>query len=845
MQSSAAARFITDEPIASQSEHVESAARAACDRIAPLWPLKNFVAVNPFFGLADKSFGEASRWLDRVARADMLMPLSFYAEKWMSGAITDEDVAAALATSAKIPGVTAVEDARNALEAPAPRAERAVVATIAETLDRLADGDRETSRTAFMIEHISKWCAAYFDEGQAAWKSPWRDMTPYAAWRAAMAYDRDPEAIGLKGFRHTIGALPTNAMQAIADVLERLGIPKRAHEDYLSRALFDIQGWAAYARYRTWDNALYGRADDTLIELLAIRVAWGYALFEERCDPVFRTAWASAMAATRDLPQDLETAGPDDLALRILLQEAYDHAAQRRLFKRLSVKSQSCVKVRPDAQAAFCIDVRSEVFRRALEAEARGVETIGFAGFFGFPIEYVPIGRERGRAQCPVLLKPSVIVCEALKGASPEEEGRILALRLMRRRAAKAWKAFKLSAVSSFTFVETIGLSFVAKILGDAFGLTRPAPDPNRDGLDPKIVSRLGPSLAPRIIDGRATGLSGEARVGMAEAVLRAMSMTQTFARLVLLVGHGSTSVNNPHASGLDCGACGGHTGEANARVAAAILNDIDVRQGLAERAIHIPADTVFLGALHDTTTDQVTIFDADDAPASHRAELQRLRHQLTRAGARARLERAGLLGVAPNSGAHRALEARSRDWSQVRPEWGLAGNMAFIAAPRRRTEGASLDGRAFLHNYDWRLDEGFVTLELIMTAPMVVASWINLQYYASSVNNRVFGSGNKTLHNVVGALGVLEGNSGDLRPGLPWQSVHDGTRLIHEPLRLSVFIEAPIDAINAVIAKHQIVRRLVENKWLHLFAIGEASEVQRYWGGGVWATAAMTQKAA
>jgi hypothetical protein len=179
---------------------------------------------------------------------------------------------------------------------------------------------------------------------------------------------------------------------------------------------------------------------------------------------------------------------------------------------------------------------------------------------------------------------------------------------------------------------------------------------------------------------------------------------------------------------------------------------------------------------------------------------------------------------------------ARSRDWSQVRPEWGLAGNAAFLAAPRARTRGIDLSGRCFLHEYDWRRDRDFAVLELIMTAPLVVASWINLQYYGSTVNNRVFGSGNKTLHNVVGGLGVLEGNAGDLRVGLPQQSVRNGERLVHEPLRLCALIDAPAPAIERVLAKHARVRELVDNEWVHLFRFtAEAAVFERYRPGRGW----------
>lgn len=844
--SSAPEAHVAPSAVSAVRAEITADIAAACERIAPLWPLKHFVAVNPFLGFSDRSFGAACATMRRVARTDMLMPRAFYRQAVASGLIEDGDLAAALAATP--PGAAPLADVHGlklALVRNPARSSRmgAVVATVAEVLDALAAGDRQASRTAFMIDEISKWCAAWFDEGQSAWKLPTRGLQPYAAWRASMRHDRNPEIMGVRGFRVAVAALPDDPVEAIAAVVEALGIPARAVEDYLFRALFDIGGWAAYARYRVWDNALYGRQDDTLVQLLAIRVVWGYALFLERDDAAFRTAWGAAMATAAALPHDDRLGDDPDLAIDLVLQQAYELAYQRKLLARLTRHAASKPTgqaERPSVQAAFCIDVRSEVFRRALESVDPGAQTIGFAGFFGFPIEYVPIGRETGGAQCPVLLKPAFVVCEAVEGASEQEEARVLSLRLRRRRALKAWKAFKLSAVSSFAYVETAGLLFAGKLIGDSAGLTRTVRDPNTDGLDSEVIRRIGPRLAPREAGGRTTGFTEAQRLDMAEAVLRAMSLTEGFARLVLLTGHGSTTVNNPHGSGLDCGACGGHTGEANARVAAAVLNDPGVRAGLQSRGIAIPPDTWFLGCLHDTTTDEVRIFDADQVPSSHRGELERLRDRLGRASALARLERSALLGLAGAANLDRKVVGRSRDWSQVRPEWGLAGNAAFIAAPRERTRGLDLGGRAFLHDYDWRKDAGFGVLELIMTAPMVVASWINLQYYGSTVNNRAFGSGDKTLHNVVGQLGVLEGNAGDLKVGLPLQSVHNGARFVHEPLRLNVFIAAPEAEIDRAIAEHEGVRRLVDNSWVHLFALSDdPATVRRYTGGLSWAAAA------
>jgi uncharacterized protein YbcC (UPF0753/DUF2309 family) len=822
---------------------LQAAIVAACKRIAPLWPLKHFVAVNPFLGFSGQSFAATCAMMHRVARVDMLMPRTFYRRALRAGEIQDHDLATALSAAPKewrAPATAAALKAALANDVSTKAKHSAHVATVAEVLDSLAAGDRNASRTAFMTDEISKWCAAYFDEGQSAWRLPARALRPYFAWRAAMRHDRNPDVMGITGFRTIVAGMPDDPVDAIVDVVQRLGVPQRAVEEYLHQALLDISGWASYGRYLVWDNELYGRADDTLVHLLAIRVVWGYALFVQRTDTAFTDAWRRAMDDAAMIPQDEQLGDDPDLCIDLILHEAYEAAYQRRLLARLAQlpEREPTRSRRKTLQAAFCIDVRSEIYRRALESVSPETQTIGFAGFFGYPIEYVPIGHLRGGAQCPVLLTPAFTVCEAVGDASDEEDAEILGLRLLRRRVAKAWKSFKISAVSSFIFVETVGLTFASKIVSDSLGLTRTVNDPNTDGLDPAVIRRLGPRIEARTVGGRQTGFTDQTRVVMAEAALRAMSMTANFAPLVMMTGHGSTTVNNPHASGLDCGACGGHTGEANARVAADILNDPVVRQGLRERGIDIPDDTWFLGCLHDTTTDQIRIFDEEKAPASHRPRIDEARQWLARASRLARAERAALLGIKRDRQTDRRVLARSRDWAQVRPEWGLAGNAAFIAAPRARTRGIDLGGRAFLHDYSWEDDVDFKVLELIMTAPMVVANWINLQYYGSTVNNRAFGAGNKVLHNVTGTIGVLEGNAGDLRTGLPWQSVHDGTRFVHEPLRLNVFIAAPIVALNDVITKHDAVRNLVDHRWLHLFAIADSGLVShRYRKNLSWET--------
>ncbi len=796
-----------------------SAIREAARRIAPLWPLRHFVAVNPFLGFADRPFHATAALLRRVARVDMLMPRAFYRRAVDDGTIAPSDLADALALAvsrhwnvpAEVPSFIA------ALAADRPWAEQpfARVPTVGDVLDSLAAGDRIRSGTAFMIDEISTFLAAYFDEGQSAWRLPWRELRPYAAWREAIRFDRNPEVYGIENFRAIVAALPADPYDAIAEIARLQGVPDRALVDYLHQALASIGGWAAYARYLQWSAELRGEDDEAIVDVLAIRLSFGYALYAQHRGDAFAEAWSRAMQHAAVEPRDERMTFDPELALDIVAHDAYERAFQRRFVAALRAAPLASPEA-PEVQAIFCIDVRSEIFRRALEAVAPQIRTLGFAGFFGFPIEYVRIGQHHGGAQCPALIAPACVVHETVAGASEEENERVLSLRRLRRRAAKAWKAFRSAAVSSFVFVETAGLLSGFKLASDSLALTRPVHDPSSDGLGRSERERLGPDVEPAHF------------VDFAEAALRGMSLVDGFARTVLFVGHGSSSVNNPYASGLDCGACGGFTGEANARVAARVLNDPGVRADLRARGIAIPDETRFMAALHDTTTDEVRVFDL---PASD-PRFDPLRAALLEAGTHARLERARRLGVTREW----QIFQRARDWAQVRPEWGLAGNAAFVVGRRARTRGIDLGGRAFLHDYDWTSDPDGSVLASILAAPLVVGSWINLQYFGSTANNRAFGSGNKVLHNVVGAVGVLEGNGGDLRVGLPMQSVHDGTSFVHEPIRLNAFIEAPRDMIERAIAATPSARELIENQWVHLFALESEGRVHRYCGSNAWA---------
>ena len=772
----------------------EDAARA----IPPAFPLTATVAVNPFLGQAGKDLATTAALLARVAGTRVMLPRSAYAAKLRDAEMTDADLAAALeaSTSSLKPRDLAALKALLAQE----RAEPQALPSVAELATR-ADGN---DWPGVIARAIGLWAAGHFDRGQALW-SPAAGRSTYAAWRAWAVHDLTPEIAGLTGFCTHVAEAPDTAERAILRAAESLGLSEAAAGTAFHRLLAELGGWAQHARWLLWEAELNGGTDTTLTDLLAIRLIWEEALLAHR--PWMAGSWQQVMEAHAAPVM----ASSDDVADAIL-QAALEHAQQRRLAAKLTAGG--AARSRPSLQAAFCIDVRSEVFRRALERLDPTVETIGFAGFFGLPVKHRPHGTELTEAHLPVLLNPALTSTghESLKA---EADARIAA------RTVRAWGRFRQAAVSSFAFVEAAGPAYAAKLVKDALALGK---------------ATVVPEPAPRI-EG---GLTAEAKAATAAAVLKAMSLTTGHAPLVLLLGHGAHVTNNPHESAYHCGACGGHTGEVSARLLAQLLNDAETRAGLAGHGITLPEDTLFVAGLHDTTTDGVTLYEDHFSPAQS-ARLTVTRQLLGQAAQVARAERAlRLPGASAATIAQRAL-----NWAEVRPEWGLAGCSAFIAAPRAVTARANLGGRSFLHSYDWRADKGFGTLELIITAPVVVASWISLQYYGSAVAPEVFGGGNKLIHNVVGGIGVLQGNGGTLRAGLPWQSVHDGKGLVHEPLRLTVMIEAPQEAIGAVLAKHPQVAGLFDNGWLHLFALADGAVAARYRSGGTWEQVDGARKAA
>jgi uncharacterized protein YbcC (UPF0753/DUF2309 family) len=730
---------------------------------------------------------------------------------------------------------------------------------------------------------LIRFCAAFLDQGVAAWPMPGRERGLLEA--VARVYSgrfgpTDPWSAGLPAALRAIRG--QHAVDVIAAELDRLGVPEADWNEYLTRTALALRGWAGMIRHleERPDRAPVEPVPARLVDFVALRIV---------CDRV-AVEWASRQLGFKNGTNSHETGrgsaappgshlqglwtelrdryppkrGPGSLARAFLLHQvsqllgltahdirgldenellrfehaisAFDGFTRRRLFhlayeRRHQIQTLDALAshvrfatppsaTRPLFQAVLCMDERCESFRRHFEELGSGFETFGTAGFFGVPMYYRGIDDWHAAPLCPIVMRPRHTVVEMPElGAQSLHEFH----RNLRRRVGQLaggvstgsrtllrgglFTAFA-GAIAAVPLVARVAFPRLSARLGrTAAEIARP-PVPTRLALE-----RDDEDFLP---DGTHAGFDVTEMVVIVRRVLEDIGLTSGFSRLVAVIGHGSSSLNNPHESAYDCGACGGGPGGPNARAFAMMANDPRVRSHLAEAGLSIPDDTRFIGGILDTCADTVTWFDADRLPETHRRDVDALRRAcdqacIADAHERCRRFESASLDITPRE-ASEHVEARSVDLAQVRPELGHATNAIAIIGRRSRTRGLFLDRRAFLVSYDPTTDDDGAILTRTLAAVGPVASGINLAYFFSAVDRLGYGCNTKLPHNITGLIGVMDGQASDLRTGLPWQTVE-----IHEPLRLLVVIEAAPETIVGAAASLAGVRQLIENRWIHL----------------------------
>jgi uncharacterized protein YbcC (UPF0753/DUF2309 family) len=495
----------------------------------------------------------------------------------------------------------------------------------------------------------------------------------------------------------------------------------------------------------------------------------------------------------------------------------------------------------PLAQLVFCMDDREEGTRRHLEEVNPGIETFGAAGFFGLPMFWQGLDDAQPGALCPVSVRPQNLVREQIK---PGREA-LLALHRQRRKMRLAWQErlhqgsrrgwwwATLLIVIAAPFA-LLGL-FLRTLAPGRFGVFLSAWREFFDRCEIAALSTLAHTAdAPE--SGHAANPDAP-RVGFSEAeqvervggFLRSIGLTENFAPLVVLVGHGSDSRNNPHLAAYDCGACAGRHGGANARVFAALANRPEVRTQLAAQGILIASSTHFVGAEHNTCDESITWYDVDAVPTHLHAAFAALRRDIDEACRLHAVERCRRLASAPRAPspkrALRHLIARRHDLGQVRPELGHATIAAAFLGRRAMSRGVFFDRRAFLISYDPLQDTDGRVLEATLLSVGPVGAGISLEYYFSKVDNARFGCGSKIMHNLVGRFGVMEGANSDLRTGLPRQMIE-----IHEAMRLLLVVEQTTEVIDAIYQRQSVLQELIGNGWIVLAAKHpERAQIHRF----------------
>ncbi|HXD86457.1 MAG TPA: DUF2309 domain-containing protein [Urbifossiella sp.] len=729
---------------------------------------------------------------------------------------------------------------------------------------------------------LIRFTAAFLDQGVSHWPLPEREKGFLHSFCALYRRGGGPPDAWFQGVPAELARIQDASlgpMQVIEESLARLGIQATEWDDFFAATLLALRGWCGMIREveARADRVAHAIPPGTLLEFVAVRLmldrfAADYAAkkcgrheslselraalraqipapvvpgIEERAWPVFLLAQFLTWT-----PEQLQGLSRDEWAEFVREIEAFDGLERRRVFhlayeRRFYNRTLDALALHeryrrlglPRFQAITCLDEREESFRRHLEEVAPDCETYGAAGFFAAPMYYRGAADAHFVPLCPIVVVPRHWVEEQVEAEQEADYRRQRrqqrALGAAAHRAHVGTRSFALGAIlSAIGVLASVPLVFrilfprlTGRMRKHVGRIVHP-PRPTRLKLERNPECQPGPSPDCQ-------GFSLEEMTDQAERLLRDIGLTERFAPLVFILGHGSYSLNNPHKSAYDCGACGGSPGAPNGRAAAQILNDDRVRQALNRRGIRIPESTWAVGGLHNTCDDSVALFDLDRIPESHREEFERVRSELDEACDRNAHERCRRFMSAPltmtPAEARRHVEGRSEDLAQTRPELGHATNAVCHVGRRVRIRGLFCDRRIFLTSYDPTQDDPQGTiLARVMAAVFPVCGGINLEYYFSHVDPPGYGCSTKLPHNITALLGVMDGAMSDLRTGLPWQMTE-----IHEPVRLLIICETTPDVMQRVLANDPMGMTLTENGWVKLAVQSpETNELQLFENG-------------
>lgn len=717
---------------------------------------------------------------------------------------------------------------------------------------------------------LTRYASAFLDQGFAGWPLPDRDAGFYKSFLQLFAA---PATISSGWLRRLEGlvaaelALNHSPEESIEHSLRDFGINESEIDAFIERTLLALPGWGGmvWQMETNADWTIRPAPAGSLMQFLAVRLIIDRAALAEIAEPltgsratsretivdlevqvqtvsgdwgvqrafaIFQVAqlmgWAPAMLSTLNNQQwqhvSSEVESFSAFQRRHVFQMAYEYRYTTSALDALSVRAREgmCSVSAPRFQVLCCIDDREESFRRHLEEIEPNIETFGAAGFYSVAMYFRGVADAHFIPLCPVVIKPKHYVCETTSLTFQDAD----------RRRAETRKA--LGRASHTVHIGSRGLigGMATAVLGSVASIPMVA-----RVLFPWLTARtrslLGRFVQPPPVtqlhlerreaepgpENGHLGFSLDEMVAIVDRLLNDIGLLN-FSPLVLVVGHGSSSLNNPHESAYNCGACGGGRGGPNARALAQMANDLRVRARLRERGLNIPDSTVFVGAFHNTCDDNVIYLDLDRLTPTQAASFAQLREIVDEARQRNAHERvrrfeSASLTLTPRE-ALKHVEARSEDLAQARPEYNHATNAMCVVGRRARTRGLFLDRRSFLTSYDPTIDdENCTILNRILQAVIPVCAGISLEYYFSCVDPVGYGCGSKLPHNITSLLGVMEGATSDLRTGLSAQMTE-----IHEPMRLVFVIETTPAGMLSIMQRNPNIDQLIRNEWVQIVTL-------------------------
>ncbi|MCY2985652.1 MAG: DUF2309 domain-containing protein [Planctomycetota bacterium] len=736
-------------------------------------------------------------------------------------------------------------------------------------------------------EVLIRFCSVFLDQGFAHWKLPQREMGFFKSFVALYSKKSIWTTKWLRPMMDEVRRIREqgiSAMESLAQSLNILGVENHEVEEYLRATLLALRGWAGmiWQTESRPDRVFVSSPDGTLIEFLAVRfllerfaigsIVREYLRYEgeanglrhflqeqlvdaepketiyQRSYPLFQIAqlhgWSPrtiaelSKAAWFDLVRSIESFS--DYDRRRTFHLAFERNMLTRTLNGFSARANEPIQ-KPECasiQVVTCIDAREESFRRHLEEVSPDVETFGNAGFFCIPMYFRGAGEAHFTALSPIVVKPQHWIVEDVVHSLEESDRQRAVARRALGTATHRFNTGTRDSVSGALLTACFGPLFTIPLVGRIL-FPRLTAKMHRTAINfvaPPAITRLRlerpEGVKPSSSD-EGIGFTLSEMVNMTERSLRDIGLISNFARLVLILGHGSNCLNNPHESAYQCGACSGSPGGANARALAAMANDPRVRKQLASRGLVIPDETHFLGGLHNTATEAITFFELELMPTSHVRDIRnalKIFSQVAERNAHERCRRfeSASLELTPIE-ALQHVENRAVDLAQTRPEYGNSTNAICFVGRRSRIRGLYLDRRSFQMSYDASQDtENSTILARILGAVIPVCEGINLLYTFSAIDSRGWGSGTKLPHNVTSLLGVMDGAASDLRPGLPWQGVD-----IHEPMRLLFIIESTPDALLRIMNENTMVGRICRNGWAQLAVLDpHSNRIQRFVNG-------------